>query len=203
MPHYKLTYFDYRGRAEYIRYLFLAAGQEFEDVRVGDDWLEFKPKFPFGQIPVLEVDGKMLAQSHAIARYLAREFGMAGKTTWDQAVVDQYVDLFEELHRETYKEYYAVSEEEKKQAVKNANNIAYPKYLKLFEKALEANDGQYLVGDSLTLADLTLYCGFDSLMIRWNPKLLDAYPKVKAHRQMVESIPKLKEYIKNRKHTRY
>ena len=38
---------------------------------------------------------------------------MAGKTTWDQAVVDQYVDLFEELHRETYKEYYAVSEEEK------------------------------------------------------------------------------------------
>lgn len=30
---------------------------------------------PFGQLPFLEVDGKKLAQSAAIARFLAREFG--------------------------------------------------------------------------------------------------------------------------------
>jgi glutathione S-transferase len=33
-------------------------------------------EFPFGQMPVLEIDGKeILAQSNAIARYLAKEFG--------------------------------------------------------------------------------------------------------------------------------
>ena len=35
----------------------------------------FFSEIKFGQLPILEVDGKELAQSYAIARYLAREFG--------------------------------------------------------------------------------------------------------------------------------
>ena len=34
MPNYKLTYFNGRGRAELIRYLFEVAGVQYEDVRV-------------------------------------------------------------------------------------------------------------------------------------------------------------------------
>ncbi len=31
--------------------------------------------FPFNQLPVLEVDGTVISQSHTIERYLARKFG--------------------------------------------------------------------------------------------------------------------------------
>ncbi len=52
---------------------------------------------PFGQVPVLEVDGKMLAQSHTIARYLARQHGLAGKDDWEQGLADMYCDNIGDL----------------------------------------------------------------------------------------------------------
>ena len=47
---------------------------------------------PFRQVPVLEVDGKRLAQSDTIARYLARQHGLAGQNDWEQSLADMYVD---------------------------------------------------------------------------------------------------------------
>uniref|UniRef100_A0A0M3HPS6 GST C-terminal domain-containing protein n=1 Tax=Ascaris lumbricoides TaxID=6252 RepID=A0A0M3HPS6_ASCLU len=98
IPQYKLIYFNGRGRAETIRLLFAQAQVKYEDVRIEkDQWptlKESKLKFyqslsivifcsmfscllcmPFGQLPVLEMDGKRLAQSHAIEKFLARMFG--------------------------------------------------------------------------------------------------------------------------------
>ena len=40
----KLSYFNFRGRAEIIRYLFNLAGKEFIDSRIqGEEWQKFKP----------------------------------------------------------------------------------------------------------------------------------------------------------------
>lgn len=42
-PHYKLIYFNSRGRAEHIRFIFAYAGVEYEDVRIPKEkWPEFK-----------------------------------------------------------------------------------------------------------------------------------------------------------------
>ncbi|KIH47584.1 hypothetical protein ANCDUO_22355, partial [Ancylostoma duodenale] len=63
---------------------------------------------PFGQLPVLEVDGKQLAQSLAICRYLARQFGFAGKTPFDEALVDSLADQYTD-YRPEIKSYFFVA----------------------------------------------------------------------------------------------
>lgn len=45
-----------------------------------------------GQIPILEVDGKVVHQSLAITRYLAREVGLAGANSWEDLEIDLAVD---------------------------------------------------------------------------------------------------------------
>ena len=75
MVHYKLNYFEFKGRGELIRLIFHAAGQEFDDHRIQHaDWHSLKSMSPTGQLPLLEIteDGKTftLIQSMAIGEYL-------------------------------------------------------------------------------------------------------------------------------------
>jgi len=49
---------------------------------------------PFGQAPVLEIDGKQIHQSAAICRYLAKQFGLNGSNDWEALEIDAIVDTF-------------------------------------------------------------------------------------------------------------
>lgn len=59
--------------------------------------LLFLSATPFGQVPVLEVDGKAVNQSAAICRYLAKQVGILGKSDWDALEADAVVDTITDL----------------------------------------------------------------------------------------------------------
>ena len=93
MSKIKLTYFNSKGRAETTRLILAQAGVAYEDNRVEkEDWPALKASLPLGQLPILEVDGKTIGQSMAIARFCARRFGLAGKDEFEGAQADQAVD---------------------------------------------------------------------------------------------------------------
>ena len=102
MPEVKLTYFNLRARGEPCRLLLAYGGIKYEDERIAPPWEEgstwgaLKDSTPFGQLPVLKWDGVELAQSVACARFIAREVGLAGKTSMEQAQADEIVDVIQE-----------------------------------------------------------------------------------------------------------
>lgn len=55
------------------------------------------PEMPYKMMPVLEIDGKKVSQSEAILRYVARELGLAGKTSFDQAIADEFAGAMKDI----------------------------------------------------------------------------------------------------------
>jgi len=205
MPtNYKLTYFPLRGRGEPIRWLFAQAGVPFEDHRVKkEDWPALKPKTPMGHLPVLEVDGnKQLAQSVSIARYLGREFGLAGDTSFDQALADMYVDGYVDMISKwvVYPASIRTGEPEAKQKELFNTFVAetHVPFLDRYEKFLAANGTGYFVGKKLTWADVVIAEWIQNFTEQYDPAALKGHPKMNEHMKMVSGLPGIKKYIASR-----
>ncbi|XP_049818818.1 glutathione S-transferase isoform X2 [Aethina tumida] len=148
-PRYKLMYFNARGRAEHIRFIFAYAGIDYDDERIPRErWPEVKKRTPFGMLPVLEIDGKPMAQSNAVARYLAKQYGLAGKDEWESLQCDVLVDTLGDLKQvlAQYRMEQDVIKKEEKKARLMRETI--PFYLSKFEKHLSENGG-YSVGNDI------------------------------------------------------
>ena len=52
---------------------------------------------PLNVMPVLDYDGEVLSQSKTIARFLAKEFGIAGNSNIQQAKADMIVDCITDV----------------------------------------------------------------------------------------------------------
>jgi hypothetical protein len=72
----KLHYFPLSARAEFARLLWEDTKTPYEFVKVPFGEHLKNDKLPFGQLPILEEDGFVLAQSGTIARYVAKKVGL-------------------------------------------------------------------------------------------------------------------------------
>ncbi|KAK0041640.1 glutathione S-transferase 7 [Biomphalaria pfeifferi] len=197
----KLIYFDARGRAEIIRLVLAATGQKFEDIRITQEqWPSEKPKTPFGQVPVIEIDGKKYGQGLAIATYCAREFGLYGKSNLDALQIDQVVQLGVDFKTAATKLFYEKDEKKKEEILKSLKEVEVPKYLGFFEKLLKENKTGYFVGNSLTLADVYVY---DTIyfMVKKGILTTEGFPHLQELYKKIVNHDKLKPYLEKRKDT--
>jgi glutathione S-transferase len=205
---YRLTYFNGRARAELIRLIFHTSGEEFEDNRIDTaSWQQLKPNTPFGALPILEFDGKVLAQSLAIARYLAREFGLAGKSRYEEAVVDSVVDTSNDILGDIIKIIFNEDDKLKKENSKKFIESIFPFTLNSLENMFHKHgqNSGYAVGPDLTYADLAIFNALDQAVqagiVKWD--YFDRYKNISRLLALLENTPRLAGYLKTRPHTPY
>ncbi|CAL2033547.1 unnamed protein product [Caenorhabditis brenneri] len=201
MVHYKLIYFPLRARGEIARQIFAYAGKDYEEKSVTfEQWPALKNTTPFGQLPVLEVDGKPLGQSYAIARYLAQEFGIAGKNDIEKAEVDAIADQFKDYLNEVVPYLTVAAGFKPGDANQLRTDVFVPNFKKhfaFFESILASNPSGFFVGNSLTWVDL-LISQHISEVLEKDLKVVEEFKKVQAHRKKIQSIDSIKNWIARR-----
>ncbi|XP_014210579.1 glutathione S-transferase [Copidosoma floridanum] len=200
MTSYKVSYFDITALGEPIRFLLSYGGVDFVDDRVKmDEWPKIKPTTPFGQMPVLEVDGKKVCQSTAICRYLAKQFGLAGKDDWENLEIDAAVDTIHDLRAKIAAGHYESNEEAKKQKLEAAKELV-PFYLERLDEQVKKNGG-YFVGGKLTWADLFFVALLDYLNYMAKYDILEKYDSLKKLEEKIHQEPKIKAWLAKRPKT--
>ncbi|CRH03949.1 glutathione S-transferase, putative [Plasmodium relictum] len=199
-----LYYFDARGKAELIRLIFAYLGIEYIDKRFGengDAFVEFKnfkkeKEIPFNQVPILEINNLILAQSQAIVRYLSKKYKISGDNELHEFYADMIFCGVQDIH------YKFNNTNLFKQNETTFLNEELPKWSGYFEKLLKKNNTNYFVGNNLTYADLAVFNLYDDIESKY-PNSLKNFPLLKTHNEFISNIPNIKNYINNRKESIY
>ncbi|XP_041982521.1 uncharacterized protein LOC121735685 [Aricia agestis] len=190
-----LYYFPLKALGEPARLLLAYNDVQFNDHRLTkDEWAKFKPSTPFGQLPMLVIDGKKYTQSMAISRYLGHKYGLAGDSLEDSFQIDQNVDFFYDIRLKAYTTHH-----EKDEAAKAAKHEAlvkdyYPTALAKLDELIKKNNGHLALG-KLTWADFLFAGVYDHFkVILQMPDLDTRYPSFRQVYDTVYSLPKVKAF---------
>jgi glutathione S-transferase len=213
-----------KGRAETTRLLLAAAEATYRDTRFDSSafagpaargnaslsFAEFKQQSPFGQVPVLLVDGSVyIAQSRAIERFVARRFGLFGATPLQSAQIDAIAELLRDL-QDAF---------EKLQSAPRALSVAASAQLRsqaladlgakgvLLRDRLAQSSG-FLVGSAITYADIAFFYLFHDVVLpaiaathddAAHDELAASVPTaVRLHVKKIAAIPTIAEYLETR-----
>ena len=197
-------------RAEVTRLSLYIGNIPFEDYRIeGDDYDKFKQTgelpnkkiAPFKQLPVLDVDGKIFAQTGAIARFCGKLSGLYPKNDdYNAALIDQIIEGAQDIN-------YLVTlsgkdkDTERKKIARNILATRHlPKWFQFLENLLKQNTKSiYFVDSDLTIADLAIWrlLGWlKSGMLDGVPKtILDDYEHLNNLREDIYKNPKVIEWM--------
>jgi glutathione S-transferase len=200
MPQLKLSYFDFHGgRGEPVR-LALAIGDiAFEDHRFAfPEFAEVRKTAPFGQVPVLEVDGVPVTQCDAILRYAGKLAGLYPTDPYQALLCDEVMYVVEEANVKLGPTFRMTGEEQKTARLALVNG-SMPVYLAWLQRQLLAHGGEYFADNRLTIADLKVFVemrGLNSGRLDHVPADLveTVAPALNAHLQRVAQNPAVAAY---------
>lgn len=202
MPNLKLIYFGVSGKALAARLILHSAGIPFEDFRFKAADYDYKNLTPFGQAPVLEVDGRPMCQSDAITGYASR---LAKIDFKDDPLLESRVTEILQCCADLNLQWGSTMKMEPAEKMKRREVLVaevLPRMLGRLDTILSKNDTKgFAVSNRLSAADYRMFSivdVFKSKFVDGFPTdLADKYEYIMAIYNNVLSQPKVKDWMIN------
>ena len=205
MPKLKLSYFDFDGgRAEPIRLALAYGNIPFEDHRfAGSEWPALKHQTPLHQVPVMEVDGEIITQSDALARYAGKLSGLYPEDALEALHCDEAMATIDDIEHKLVPTFFIEDDEEKRKAREALVAGPIPLFFGRLETMLKERGGRYFAGDRLSVADFKVFMWvrylqsgqFDHVPVDIVQKLA---PALSEHCARISAVPEVVAYYKKR-----
>ena len=197
-------------RAEVTRLSLFIGNIPFEDYRIeGIDYDKFKKSgklpnnkiAPFKQLPVIDVDGKIFAQTGAISRFCGKLSGLYPKNDdYKAALIDQIIEAAQDINFLVTLSGRDKDPEKKRSARNILTNKHLPKWFEFLENILKQNvHSVYFVGNDLTIADLAIWrlLGWlkSGLLDGVPTTILDEYKNINMLRDEIYKNPKVIKWM--------
>ena len=194
-------------RAEVLRVSLFIKDIPFEDVRVSREefihliktgFLPNGKRSPFHQLPVIEVEDKIIGQTGAIARYCGKVSNLYSDDMLKAAKIDQIIDAATDITNVVSPTIREKDQEKKMEDRKILVNKLLPRWFRYLENLLSEDDSTWFV-EKMTIADIAMWrlLGWlTSGIIDGIPtSVVDDFPKLKNIHHQVHTHPKVQEWM--------
>ena len=195
-------------RAEVLRVSLFISNIPFEDVRISREefinmiktgYLPNGKKVPFHQLPVIEVDGEIIGQTGAIARYCGKISNLYSNDNINAAKIDQIIDAATDITNLVSPTIREKDEQKKVEDRLLLKNKLLPRWFRYLENILSESTSDWFVENKMTIADIAMW-----RLLGWlisgiidgiPPTIVDSYPKLKNIHTNVHHHPKVQEWM--------
>ena len=180
----------------------------FEDVRISREefitmiktgYLPNGKKVPFHQLPVIEVDGEIIGQTGAIARYCGKISNLYSNDNTNAAKIDQIIDAATDITNLVSPTIREKDEQKKIEDRLLLKNKLLPRWFTYLENILSESTSDWFVENKMTIADIAIWRLLGWLIsgiIDGIPTtIVDNYPKLKNIHTNVHHHPKVQEWM--------
>jgi len=195
-------------RAEVLRVSLFISNIPFEDVRISREefinmiktgYLPNGKKVPFHQLPVIEVDGEIIGQTGAIARYCGKISNLYSNDNINSAKIDQIIDAATDITNLVSPTIREKDEQKKVEDRLLLKNKLLPRWFRYLENILSKSTSDWFVENKMTIADIAMWRLLGWLIsgiIDGIPTtIVDSYPKLKNIHTNVHHHPKVQEWM--------
>ena len=154
-------------RAEVLRVSLFIGNIPFEDVRISkEEFIEViltgklrkEIEIPFHQLPVLEIDGKIIGQTGGIARFCGKLSNLYPNNNLQAAKVDQIIDTASDITNLVSPTVREKNEIKKKEMRERLSKKLLPRWFRYLEKILQKEESSpWFVNNEISIADIAMW----------------------------------------------